>query len=117
MSKSIELGGATRTSGRVSVERVQRWRDYLTFMGGMERFDLQSVMMIAAASPLPPKKAAASWLGLLDRTRGGSPSFWIRQAGSRMDREMIIDHLAQAERHVAEGTVHVERQRLLVEQL
>ena len=34
-----------------------------------------------------------------------------------MNREMIIDHLKQAERHIAEGRGHVERQRQIVEEL
>jgi hypothetical protein len=34
-----------------------------------------------------------------------------------MDRNMILNHLANAERHVAEGSAHVERQRELVERL
>jgi hypothetical protein len=34
-----------------------------------------------------------------------------------VDREMIMEHLSTAERHVAEGEMHVERQRILVENL
>jgi len=34
-----------------------------------------------------------------------------------MHREILIDHLAQAERHIAEGRVHVDRQRQIVEDL
>ena len=34
-----------------------------------------------------------------------------------MEREMLMEHLSQAERHVAEGMMHVERQRNLVENL
>jgi len=34
-----------------------------------------------------------------------------------MDRQMIIDHLELAERHVSEGAAHVEQQRQLVERL
>ena len=33
------------------------------------------------------------------------------------DRQMIIDHLARAERHVAEGAVRVLRQRQLLTEL
>src|SRR5262245_65840088 len=44
---------------------------------------------------------------------------WIRNLGSgrRMDRQMLMEHLSQAERHVAEGMVHVEKQRTLVENM
>ena len=34
-----------------------------------------------------------------------------------MRRQILIDHLAQAERHIAEGRVHVDRQRQIVEDL
>lgn len=34
-----------------------------------------------------------------------------------MKREMLIDHLAQAERHIGESRAHVERQRQIVEEL
>lgn len=34
-----------------------------------------------------------------------------------MDRDTLIDYLAQAERHVAEGREHVARQRALIEEL
>jgi len=34
-----------------------------------------------------------------------------------MDRQMLMEHLSQAERHVAEGMVHVEKQRTLVENM
>ncbi len=34
-----------------------------------------------------------------------------------MDRDTILTHLALAEHHVAVGEVHVERQRLIVEEL
>jgi hypothetical protein len=34
-----------------------------------------------------------------------------------MDRQTILDRLAQAERHVAEGIEHVERQRERIQQL
>ena len=34
-----------------------------------------------------------------------------------MHRKMLIDHLAQAERHIAEGKVHVARERQIVEDL
>jgi hypothetical protein len=34
-----------------------------------------------------------------------------------MKRSLLEEHLAQAERHVAEGKDDVERQRLIVEQL
>jgi len=34
-----------------------------------------------------------------------------------MEREMLIEHLSQANRHVAESEMHVERQRNLVENL
>jgi hypothetical protein len=34
-----------------------------------------------------------------------------------LDREMIMEHLSTADRHVAEGEMHVERQRILVENL
>jgi hypothetical protein len=34
-----------------------------------------------------------------------------------VDREMIMEHLSTADRHVAEGEMHVERQRILVENL
>jgi hypothetical protein len=34
-----------------------------------------------------------------------------------MDRQMLVDHLDQAERRVAQGAEHVARQRMLVNQL
>jgi hypothetical protein len=34
-----------------------------------------------------------------------------------MDRQMIVDHLDRAERRVAQGAEHVERQRMLINQL
>jgi hypothetical protein len=34
-----------------------------------------------------------------------------------MNREMLTDHLAQVERHIAEGKAHVERQRQIVDKL
>jgi hemerythrin len=34
-----------------------------------------------------------------------------------MNRGLLERHLAQAERHVTEGSIHVERQRELVQQL
>jgi len=34
-----------------------------------------------------------------------------------MDREMLMEHLSQAERHVAEGMTHVEKQRTRVENI
>ena len=34
-----------------------------------------------------------------------------------MHRNMLIDHLAQAERHIAQGKMHVDRQRQIVEDL
>ena len=34
-----------------------------------------------------------------------------------MDRVLLEDHLAQAERHIAEGKVHVERQRQIVDEV
>jgi len=34
-----------------------------------------------------------------------------------MDRQMIIDHLELAERHIARGTDRVEHQRQLIEEL
>jgi hypothetical protein len=34
-----------------------------------------------------------------------------------MDREMILEHLEQAERHVRQGAVHIENQRTLVADL
>jgi hypothetical protein len=34
-----------------------------------------------------------------------------------MDRQMLMEHLSQAERHVAEGMMHVEKQRTLVENM
>ncbi len=34
-----------------------------------------------------------------------------------MDRSMVLDHLALAERHVTEGEQHVNRQRELVAEL
>ena len=34
-----------------------------------------------------------------------------------MGRQMLKEHLSQAERHVAEGMVHVEKQRTLVEDM
>jgi predicted component of type VI protein secretion system len=34
-----------------------------------------------------------------------------------MDREMLMEHLSQTERHVADGSMHVERRRTLVENL
>jgi len=53
--------------------------------------------------------------------RDGSPFFfgtgtWV-QALNSMDRQMLMEHLSQAERHVAEGMVHVEKQRTLVENM
>ena len=44
---------------------------------------------------------------------------WTRNLGSgrRMDREMLMEHLSQAERHVAEGMMHVEKQRTRVENI
>ena len=41
---------------------------------------------------------------------------WLR-ALNRMDGLMLREHLSQAERHVAEGMVHVEKQRTLVENM
>ena len=35
----------------------------------------------------------------------------------RMDRAVILNHLAQAERHVAEGEQHIIRQREIIEML
>lgn len=32
----------------------------------------------------------------------------------RKNREMLLDHLAQAERHIIEGTGHIERQKQVV---
>ena len=34
-----------------------------------------------------------------------------------MDRTMLLDHLAQAERHVAQGDGHILRQRALIDRL
>jgi hypothetical protein len=34
-----------------------------------------------------------------------------------MDRQMIVDHLALAERHVADGRAHIEKQRALTARL
>jgi hypothetical protein len=34
-----------------------------------------------------------------------------------MDRALILDHLAQAERHVAEGKEHLDRQRQILAEL
>ncbi|HEY6925383.1 MAG TPA: hypothetical protein VI653_18040 [Steroidobacteraceae bacterium] len=34
-----------------------------------------------------------------------------------MDREIILEHLAQAERHIAESDRRIEQQRMLVERL
>jgi len=34
-----------------------------------------------------------------------------------MDRQMILDHLEIAERHVSQGILHVERQRQIVAEL
>lgn len=34
-----------------------------------------------------------------------------------MDRALILDHLAMAKRHVAEGEEHVERQKMLIAEL
>jgi hypothetical protein len=34
-----------------------------------------------------------------------------------MERVLLKDHLAQAERHIVEGRDHVERQRQIVEEL
>jgi hypothetical protein len=34
-----------------------------------------------------------------------------------MERDLLKDHLAQAERHIAEGRDHVERQRQIVEEV
>jgi hypothetical protein len=35
----------------------------------------------------------------------------------RMDRQMILDHLEQARRHVAEGKEHLARQRKIIAEL
>jgi len=34
-----------------------------------------------------------------------------------MDRELLKQHLRLAEKHIAEGTEHVERQRQIVDEL
>jgi hypothetical protein len=34
-----------------------------------------------------------------------------------MERALIVEHLAQAERHVAEGQQHIERQRQIIREL
>ena len=36
---------------------------------------------------------------------------------ARMNREILKEHLVLAEKHIAEGTEHVERQRRIVEEL
>ena len=35
----------------------------------------------------------------------------------RMDREMLQEHLAQAERHISEGECHIARQREIIAEL
>src|SRR5262245_42955830 len=57
-----------------------------------------------------PLNAPAGFLIL----KGSLLSF---RALQRMDRHMLIDHLAQAERHIAEGRAHVESERQIVEGL
>jgi len=34
-----------------------------------------------------------------------------------MDRQTMLEHLAMAERHVAEGVIHLSRQRALIAEL
>jgi hypothetical protein len=37
--------------------------------------------------------------------------------GCTMDRQMVLDHLALAERHIAEGKIAIERQQTLIAEL
>ena len=57
-------------------------------------------------------------------TEGRASSAGFRNQADRkaamlalMDRQMIVDHLAQAERHVALGAQHIARQREIIREL
>jgi len=42
---------------------------------------------------------------------------WYRVTVTRMNREMLLKNLKLAERHIAQSTVHIDRQRALIETL
>ena len=69
-----------------------------------------------------PRAPATDFKGCQTRAHGGSPFFFASRVYGEfralccMNRE-IIDHLKQAQRHVAEGRAHVDRKRRIVEEL
>jgi hypothetical protein len=102
-----------RESAATKSAKPTRWRSY------MERSGLVRVKWVLLAPPFPRRAGSIIGLGLPRPPR--QPFFFGTGtqfcALNRMEREMLIEHLSQAERHVAEGEMVVERQRNLVENL
>jgi hypothetical protein len=110
-----------RESAATKSTKPTRWRSY------MERSGLVRVKWVLLAPPFPRRAGSIIGLGLPRPPRqpfffGTGTQFFFGTgtqfcALNSMEREMLIEHLSQAERHVAEGEMVVERQRSLVENL
>jgi hypothetical protein len=62
---------------------------------------------------MPPVLGTRAWLriALRKRRNGWTPSHYPHRA---MDRKMILEHLAQARRHVADGERHLAHEREII---